>query len=154
MIAQLVTTQESLENRITTLGNILDNLKNGYNPNYQDMAVLEAVRGWEQLKDQNQDTPQAESEGGEDKAEELEEGWTAAEILEVKNKDPLALLVEHGKYLSSPGGDEVSSLRKFLISSLYVVDSLLQSILHRSVSSRRIRSHIYLTSDVVTLSPH
>ena len=35
--------------REKALGDILDNLRTGYNPNYQDMAVLEAVRGWEQL---------------------------------------------------------------------------------------------------------
>src|ERR1700758_2722806 len=31
------------------LSDILDTLRHGYNPNYQDMAVLEAVRGWEYL---------------------------------------------------------------------------------------------------------
>ena len=30
-----------------TLADILSQLRAGYNPNYQDMAVLEAVRGWE-----------------------------------------------------------------------------------------------------------
>jgi protein kinase C substrate 80K-H len=35
--------------REKALGQILDTLRTGYNPNYQDMAVLEAVRGWEEL---------------------------------------------------------------------------------------------------------
>ncbi|KAK2462316.1 hypothetical protein APHAL10511_005622 [Amanita phalloides] len=34
-----------------SLSDILDNLRTGYNPNYQDMAVLAAVRGWEEIAD-------------------------------------------------------------------------------------------------------
>src|SRR6202011_200112 len=33
--------------RTKALEEILTSLRTGYNPNYQDMAVLEAVRGWE-----------------------------------------------------------------------------------------------------------
>jgi len=39
----------ALQERENALSDVLRNLKEGYNPNYQDMAVLEAVRGWEGL---------------------------------------------------------------------------------------------------------
>ncbi|KAF8591551.1 hypothetical protein K439DRAFT_906236 [Ramaria rubella] len=74
------------------LGDILEALKGGYNPNYQDMAVLEAVRGWEALQ-------KVEQEG-----EEGEEGeWTEAHLehqLEgVINQDHVALLLGHESHL-------------------------------------------------------
>jgi protein kinase C substrate 80K-H len=37
-------------NRITTLEDILEALKNDHNQNYHDMAVKTAVSGWEELK--------------------------------------------------------------------------------------------------------
>ena len=40
---------QRLKEREKNFGDILGNLRSRYNPNYQDMAVLEAVRGWEQL---------------------------------------------------------------------------------------------------------
>ena len=38
---------EELLEKEKTLSDILSALRAGYNPNYQDMAVLNAVRGWE-----------------------------------------------------------------------------------------------------------
>jgi protein kinase C substrate 80K-H len=35
--------------REKALGDILNSLRAGYSPNYQDMTVLEAIRGWETL---------------------------------------------------------------------------------------------------------
>jgi protein kinase C substrate 80K-H len=102
------------------LGDILDNLRRGYNPNYQDMAVLEAVRGWEQLahlphigeaereegsdEDEEATTPVQESDN------ELEEGeWTS---LQLENEldgllgvDHISLLMEHDAHV-----DDVSSV--------------------------------------------
>jgi protein kinase C substrate 80K-H len=40
---------KQLLDREKALSEVLKNLKQGYNPNYQDMAVLEAVRGWDGL---------------------------------------------------------------------------------------------------------
>ncbi|KAG8695769.1 hypothetical protein FRC09_008942, partial [Ceratobasidium sp. 395] len=39
--------QAELQSKLDTLEEILAGLKRSYNPNYQDMGVLEAVRGWD-----------------------------------------------------------------------------------------------------------
>ena len=105
--------------REKALGDILDNLRTGYNPNYQDMAVLEAVRGWEQLaglphiNDVGKDsTEDSEEELGSDEAaveeeEELEDGMWSAMQLEHMLDDLLAtdyegLLIEHDKFVGTP----------------------------------------------------
>lgn len=48
-LGSLLRQHKALEEREKALSDVLRNLKEGYNPNYQDMAVLEAVRGWEGL---------------------------------------------------------------------------------------------------------
>lgn len=48
-LKSLLHQHKALEEREKALSDVLRNLKAGYNPNYQDMAVLEAVRGWEGL---------------------------------------------------------------------------------------------------------
>jgi protein kinase C substrate 80K-H len=63
------------------LGNILDELRRGYNPNYQDMAVLEAVRGWEELAG----LPHI---GQEEKEEGIDEGTARSE--QQSNEDSLS----------------------------------------------------------------
>lgn len=115
--------QKHLE-REKALGDILDNLRTGYNPNYQDMAVLEAVRGWEQLaglphindvgKDaENENEDEDEEELGSDEAaveeeeEEIEDGmWTAMQLEhqldDLLNTDYEALLIEHDKLVGAP----------------------------------------------------
>lgn len=84
-------------NKEKQLGDILEALKGGYNPNYQDMAVLEAVRGWEALsgeKEEPADPP------------ELEEGeWTEAQLEHqldevILNQDYVALLLAHESHLN------------------------------------------------------
>jgi protein kinase C substrate 80K-H len=82
------------------LGDILDALKGGYNPNYQDMAVLEAVRGWEALSGESKEESAEPTD-----APELEEGeWTEEQLkyqLEgVINTDHVALLLGHDAYLN------------------------------------------------------
>ena len=67
--------QKHLE-REKALGDILDSLRTGYNPNYQDMAVLEAVRGWEHfagLTDINDVKKDEEASEGEESSEETAE---------------------------------------------------------------------------------
>ncbi|VDB86795.1 unnamed protein product [Peniophora sp. CBMAI 1063] len=94
--------------REQALGDILDSLRRGYNPNYQDMAVLEAVRGWEQLaglkhighEDEEEAASDAEPPAAEE--EELEEGmWSALELEEnlgdLLDTDYVSLLLEHDK---------------------------------------------------------
>lgn len=110
--------------REKALGDILDALRKGYNPNYQDMAVLEAVRGWEYLaglphiNDVGKEDSEAEGDGEvkevteEPVAEVLEDGMWSEEDLE-KNLDPLlntdyvSLLLEHDEHAQSPASESV-----------------------------------------------
>ncbi|KDR74482.1 hypothetical protein GALMADRAFT_250454 [Galerina marginata CBS 339.88] len=124
--------------REKALGEILDTLRTGYNPNYQDMAVLEAVRGWEELaklphindvgKETDESTEAAEVVKPEETAETeepLEEGmWTAEELdwqVDILfNTDYVSLLLEHEEFIQAP--QEGSIL--FEIAS-YLPDSVL-----------------------------
>lgn len=101
--------------REQALGDVLDSLRTGYNPNYQDMAVLEAVRGWETLAGlpHINDVRKGEDEGSaagipestkvEDKKEENtdDELWSADRIERELGKllkvDHVSLLLEHEK---------------------------------------------------------
>lgn len=101
--------------REKALGDILDALRLGYNPNYQDMAVLEAVRGWEYLAGlphindvrKEEGAEEQESSAEEQSEEELEEGMWTEEQLE-KELDGLlktdyeTLLLEHDKHVGAP----------------------------------------------------
>ncbi|THV00593.1 endoplasmic reticulum protein [Dendrothele bispora CBS 962.96] len=111
---------QKLVEREKQLSNILDTLRTGYNPNYQDMAVLEAVRGWEYIaglphindvgKDNANDETVSDEEAGivEDvQEEELEEGmWTKEELEkelgDLLSTDYVSLLMEHDEHVSSP----------------------------------------------------
>ena len=99
------------------LSDILDTLRHGYNPNYQDMAVLEAVRGWEYLAGLPHvgETEREEGSEGNDEEEEttanideakevLEDGEWSAEQLEQQldellRVDHVSLLMEHDSYV-------------------------------------------------------
>jgi len=96
------------------LSDILHTLRHGYNPNYQDMAVLEAVRGWEYLADLPHLGEAEREEGGaddgeataniDDVKEELEEGEWSVEQLEQQldellHVDHVSLLMEHDSYV-------------------------------------------------------
>ena len=98
------------------LSDILDTLRHGYNPNYQDMAVLEAVRGWEYLAGLPH-IGEAEREEGSDEEdgeamatanevkEELEDGELSTEQLgkqldELLRVDHVSLLMEHDSYVN------------------------------------------------------
>ncbi|KAH7875968.1 endoplasmic reticulum protein [Lentinula edodes] len=103
------------------LSNILDALRTGYNPNYQDMAVLEAVRGWEEIaglphiNDVGKDSVSDEEAGVEEdtvsdvaqsKEEVDDEMWSAEELEndldDLLNSDYISLLLEHDEYVQSP----------------------------------------------------
>jgi protein kinase C substrate 80K-H len=112
--------------REKALGEILNTLRSGYNPNYQDMAVLEAVRGWEELanlphindvrkdgesSDSKQDT---ETDSKVDKEEEDQEDqdhgiWSAEKLEkdldELVRADYVSLLLEHEEHIRSPEGE-------------------------------------------------
>ena len=104
--------------REKALGDILDNLRTGYNPNYQDMAVLEAVRGWEHLaglphindvaKDDDDEAELGSDDAVvEEEEEELEEGMWSELQLETMLDDLLetdyeGLLIEHDRFVGAP----------------------------------------------------
>ena len=115
--------------REKALGDILDQLRTGYNPNYQDMAVLEAVRGWEQLsglphindvgkEDENDDELGSDDveDAAADDEEELEEGmWTAMQLEhqldDLLRTDYDGLLIEHDKHVGAPASP--TAIRKY-----------------------------------------
>ncbi|KDQ29552.1 hypothetical protein PLEOSDRAFT_1055546 [Pleurotus ostreatus PC15] len=123
--------------REKALGDILDALRKGYNPNYQDMAVLEAVRGWEYLaglphiNDVGKEDSEAEGDGevkevtDENVAEVLEDGMWSEEDLE-KNLDPLlntdyvSLLLEHDEHVQTPASESILfDLASYIPDSIY-----------------------------------
>ncbi|KAG2345043.1 hypothetical protein BDR05DRAFT_931060 [Suillus weaverae] len=122
--------------RENALGDILTSLRAGYNPNYQDMAVLEAVRGWEALAglphindvrkgDDGEADTTAEKRKTEDDAED--EGlWNAAkiekELDQLLKTDHVTLLLEHDQLV---GPASAQSL--LLDISAYLPDALLPS---------------------------
>ena len=119
--------------REKALGEILNTLRSGYNPNYQDMAVLEAVRGWEELaglphindvrkdadnKDDNQESDsEAKDENGAGKAEQNDDMWSAEKLEQELDglvaTDHLSLLLEYEEYVRAPRGSEVSICEVF-----------------------------------------
>lgn len=115
--------QQHLE-REKALGDILNTLRSGYNPNYQDMAVLEAVRGWEELaklphiNDVGKDdsTVVQEEEVSADDEEADPDAWTAdklqLELDALLQTDYVTLLLEHEEHIQSPGE---GSIRKFCV---------------------------------------
>ncbi|KIK33935.1 hypothetical protein CY34DRAFT_813259 [Suillus luteus UH-Slu-Lm8-n1] len=122
--------------REKALGDILTSLRTGYNPNYQDMAVLEAVRGWEALAglphindvrkgDDGEADTTAEKPTTEDNVED--EGlWNAAkiekELDQLLKTDHVTLLLEHDQLV---GPASAQSL--LLDISAYLPDVLLPS---------------------------
>ena len=105
--------------REKALGQILDTLRTGYNPNYQDMAVLEAVRGWEELaglphiNDVGKDEAKTEVKSEEQSSEEsVEPGmWSTSQLESGLNglldTDHVSLLLEHEEHNQASPGDSV-----------------------------------------------
>lgn len=115
--------------RERALGDILDSLRSGYNPNYQDMAVLEAVRGWEYFaglphigeEEKAEEETSEEGDGEKEPVEELEEGaWTEeqlqADLPKLLKTDHVSLLVEHDKHIgsgSAQSGEHLTTLSSY-----------------------------------------
>ncbi|EIN10218.1 hypothetical protein PUNSTDRAFT_63724 [Punctularia strigosozonata HHB-11173 SS5] len=121
--------------REKALGDILDALRTGYNPNYQDMAVLEAVRGWEFLaglphindvgKDVSEEGSDEVKDVGESetKEEDLEPGmWTEGQLTsqldELLDTDHVSLLIEHERHSGAPDTGVVFDISSYLPESL------------------------------------
>ena len=106
-----------LVNRENDLSLVLSTLRTNYNPNYQDMAVLEAVRGWEaiaglpHINDVGKDEP-AEGETATTEPDQVEEvvlgagEWTKAqldtELDSLLNSDHVSLLFAHDEHVNEP----------------------------------------------------
>jgi len=112
--------------REKALGDILTSLRAGYNPNYQDMAVLEAVRGWEALAGLphiNDVRKGDDGEAGTDttaenpKTEDVEdEGlWNAAkiekELDQLLKTDHVTLLLEHDQLVGPASAQSLCELK-------------------------------------------
>lgn len=118
------------------LGDILDALRSGYNPNYQDMAVLEAVRGWEHyagLKPIRESEEGSDDERAADTGEkaELEEGMWDKEKLDkdldkLLKSDYVSLLLEHEEHIRSPPSNTLRELFRFSFYLSLVADSRCQ----------------------------
>ncbi|CCA68517.1 related to alpha glucosidase II beta subunit [Serendipita indica DSM 11827] len=98
---------QALQNRERALSDVLRNLKEGYNPNYQDMAVLEAVRGWDGL---NPDASPVEetTESSEPVAEKEEtvDPWDDNAISTLLREDHVSLLLQHDSHISQEDSTE------------------------------------------------
>lgn len=118
--------EKLLENE-KKLGDILDTLRRGYNPNYQDMAVLEAVRGWEEhaglqhINEASKEDGNGEKGKGAEEAKEesSKEGiWDADKLKHqldaLLNTDYTSLLLEHDEYTRSAEESEESSSKSHL----------------------------------------
>ena len=120
-LASLKREHDAARERTKELEQILSSLRDGYNPNYQDMAVLEAVRGWEHFAGIKSEAEK--SEGGdeaeeEEEEEELEDGMWSKERLESNELDNLlkvdhiGLLLAHDTFAES--GSSGSNIRESL----------------------------------------
>ena len=96
---------KALQAREQALSDVLRNLKQGYNPNYQDMAVLEAVRGWDGL---NPDAPTEDKTEGTTETETKpttssppgEDKWDQAAVDQLLREDHVSLLLQHDAHLA------------------------------------------------------
>lgn len=119
------------------LEDILDNLRSNYNPNYQDMAVLEAVRGWEaqaglpHINDVGKEGESSDKEvtdsAEEEPEEELEPGmWSPGqldfELDSLLGTDYETLLLEHERHIGAPATVSDSILFN---ATAYIPDALL-----------------------------
>jgi protein kinase C substrate 80K-H len=102
---------------LDALENILSDLRTGYNPNYQDMAVLEAVRGWERaaglphVNDVKKDESDSEETPLDDQHEiSCEE--TERQVESILKMNHVSLLVEHDQFVEQ---SQTASTRELII---------------------------------------
>ena len=114
-----------LKERDETLREILNSLREGYNPNYQDMAVLEAVRGWEAMeglppKGSEDETPKEAESAKPAEEEPLEPGaWTEGQLEHqldgLVDQDYLSLLLSHEKYVEESSSPSLRELSRYYV---------------------------------------
>ncbi|KAG8767176.1 hypothetical protein FRC15_005878 [Serendipita sp. 397] len=115
---------KALEERERSLSDVLRNLKGGYNPNYQDMAVLEAVRGWDGLNPEAVPAPAEGANVDENQQLPVEDEWNDASISALLNEDTISLLLKHEAHVTEEDSSEEDSI--FDLES-YVPDALYPS---------------------------
>jgi protein kinase C substrate 80K-H len=96
---------KALQEREKALSDVLRNLKQGYNPNYQDMAVLEAVRGWDGLNSEAANEavtegPSTEADQETPPATEEVNTWDDAAINKLLGEDSVSLLLQHDAHVA------------------------------------------------------
>jgi protein kinase C substrate 80K-H len=110
--------------RAKTLEDILDSLRTGYNPNYQDMAVLEAVRGWEQIaglphindiKKDDESEEVAGEKSGAGEGETINPEEVKKDVEQLLKADYVSLLMEHDKHVGNAGRGPTSLRTPFNI---------------------------------------
>ena len=106
MLEALLVVHKEQRERLSVLEDILSSLRTGYNPNYQDMAVLEAVRGWEQVSGllHINDVRKEEDGGGEEPLpfedqHEISSEETERRVESILKTNYISLLMEHDQYL-------------------------------------------------------
>lgn len=107
LLGTLLVLYKDQSQRLDALEDILSGLRSGYNPNYQDMAVLEAVRGWEQVAGlpHINDVKKDEDEGGEephpldDVQGEIPSEETEGQVESILKTNYISLLMEHDQYV-------------------------------------------------------
>lgn len=132
-IKQLRSRTDELKNDLDQLTNILKDLKAGYNPNYQDMVVKGAVKGFEEWEAEKANAQSTESgtEGlisvplneqldglvNEDPIELLaaDQGQFGGDY---EKPDPTAILVNLEQYLPEPLKNAYDGIREFLVEAL------------------------------------
>jgi alpha 1,3-glucosidase len=115
--------REYLHDQVSSLQNLLEDLKKSFNPNYQDMAVLGAVRAFDDWRRKNgyavtEDMPE-ESEGAEDSQPKPKEDVVPVEVdfddlsedqlKSFESEDILGLMAE----LDAGPGQETANLREW-----------------------------------------
>jgi len=106
LLGALLALYKEQRETLIILEDILSNLRTGYNPNYQDMAVLEAVRGWEQVAGlpHINDVKKEQDEGGEqslpsDVHDEISSEETESQVESILKTNYVSLLMEHEQYV-------------------------------------------------------
>ena len=130
LLEALLVLYKGQSERLDALEDILSSLRTGYNPNYQDMAVLEAVRGWEQIAGlpHINDVKKNEDEGGEetlpfDVQHEISGEETEREVENILKTNYVSLLMEHDHYVE-PSQMSSSGKPLFSTSPLPPIDQL------------------------------
>ena len=119
LLESLLVLHKSQSQRLNALEDILSGLRTGYNPNYQDMAVLEAVRGWEQIAGlpHINDVKKDGGGGGEEPLplsdqSEVSTEETESKVESILKTNRVSLLMEHDKYVDQAQMSSICKLSR------------------------------------------